>query len=292
MAPDRLRQPLPRLAGDVAALPLPVAGEGQPALVDLLRGDQAADAADARLGAVLRRARGGPASSRASSPRTPRSRGSGSRPTRFEEFCAKHLGHLDEVLWEFFGTDIAKDAVRQKVAALFPRTRSSSSPSCSGAASRVAGRRTRRLMRARAMKEWTHAGTRRASSATSRSCAGATTARPSCVFPTAGGDAEEIERFHLSTRVGELLDAGRVKLYCCDSVAGRVLLAGEGDARHRMWHAEPVPRVRPLRGGARPSAATASRRTSRSSSRARRSARSTRSPCCAGRRTCSAPPCA
>jgi hypothetical protein len=39
---------------------------------------------------------------------------------RFEEWCAKHLGHLDEVTWEFFGTDPAKDAIRQKVAALFP----------------------------------------------------------------------------------------------------------------------------------------------------------------------------
>jgi hypothetical protein len=39
---------------------------------------------------------------------------------RFEEFCQKHLGHLDEVLVEFFATPAAKDAVRQKVAALFP----------------------------------------------------------------------------------------------------------------------------------------------------------------------------
>lgn len=39
---------------------------------------------------------------------------------RFEEFCAKHLGHLDEVAWEFFGTQAAKDAVRAKVTALFP----------------------------------------------------------------------------------------------------------------------------------------------------------------------------
>jgi hypothetical protein len=39
---------------------------------------------------------------------------------RFEEFCAKHLGNLDEVIWTFFGTEQAKDAVRQKVAALFP----------------------------------------------------------------------------------------------------------------------------------------------------------------------------
>ncbi|MDN4163724.1 hypothetical protein QWY29_20370, partial [Nocardioides sp. SOB72] len=39
---------------------------------------------------------------------------------RFEEFCQKHLAHLDEVAWEFFATQPAKDAVRQKVTALFP----------------------------------------------------------------------------------------------------------------------------------------------------------------------------
>ena len=39
---------------------------------------------------------------------------------RFEEWCAKHLGHLDEVTSEFFTTPFAKDAVRQKVIALFP----------------------------------------------------------------------------------------------------------------------------------------------------------------------------
>lgn len=40
---------------------------------------------------------------------------------RFEEFCATHLAHLDEVAWEFFATDTAKQAVRAKVAALFPK---------------------------------------------------------------------------------------------------------------------------------------------------------------------------
>lgn len=39
---------------------------------------------------------------------------------RFEEFCATHLNHVDEVAWDFFGSDLAKDAVRQKVTALFP----------------------------------------------------------------------------------------------------------------------------------------------------------------------------
>ena len=40
---------------------------------------------------------------------------------RFEEFCAKHLANLDEVAWSFFGSQPAKDAVRQKVTALFPQ---------------------------------------------------------------------------------------------------------------------------------------------------------------------------
>src|SRR5215468_5447758 len=39
---------------------------------------------------------------------------------RFEEFCARHLAHLDQVALDFFGSDVAKDAVRKKVEALFP----------------------------------------------------------------------------------------------------------------------------------------------------------------------------
>jgi len=38
----------------------------------------------------------------------------------FQEFCAAHLPHLDAVADEFFGTEQALDAVRQKVTALFP----------------------------------------------------------------------------------------------------------------------------------------------------------------------------
>jgi len=38
----------------------------------------------------------------------------------FGDFCSRHLGHLDAVADEFFGTEQARDAVRQKVAALFP----------------------------------------------------------------------------------------------------------------------------------------------------------------------------
>ncbi|MFO0931776.1 MAG: hypothetical protein U1E39_03605 [Planctomycetota bacterium] len=40
---------------------------------------------------------------------------------RFNEFCAKHLAHFDDVANEFFATPVAKEAVRAKVAALFPK---------------------------------------------------------------------------------------------------------------------------------------------------------------------------
>ena len=39
----------------------------------------------------------------------------------FEEFCATHLAHLDEVAHEFFGTDTVQAAVREKVEALYPK---------------------------------------------------------------------------------------------------------------------------------------------------------------------------
>lgn len=47
---------------------------------------------------------------------------------------------------------------------------------------------------------------------------------PVLIFPTAGGDAEEIERNHLVDSVAHLLEAGRVKLYSVDSVPGRAWL--------------------------------------------------------------------
>ena len=40
---------------------------------------------------------------------------------RFNEFCEKHLGHLDEVAHSFFGSDTVRDAIHQKVSALYPK---------------------------------------------------------------------------------------------------------------------------------------------------------------------------
>ncbi|MEZ5812633.1 MAG: hypothetical protein R3D45_14575 [Rhizobiaceae bacterium] len=39
---------------------------------------------------------------------------------RFRDFCRRHLAHLDELSYEFFGSEIMRDAIWQKVSALFP----------------------------------------------------------------------------------------------------------------------------------------------------------------------------
>ncbi|HEY4219997.1 MAG TPA: alpha/beta hydrolase-fold protein, partial [Myxococcota bacterium] len=59
--------------------------------------------------------------------------------------------------------------------------------------------------------------------------------QPVLLFPTAGGDAEEVERMHLIGACKPLLDAGKIKLYSCDSVAGAALVQREGSAQHQMW---------------------------------------------------------
>ena len=47
---------------------------------------------------------------------------------------------------------------------------------------------------------------------------------PLLLFPTAGGDAEEPERFHMITAIGEFLQDLRLKVYCIDSIAGQAWL--------------------------------------------------------------------
>ncbi|MEM7518121.1 MAG: alpha/beta fold hydrolase [Planctomycetota bacterium] len=55
--------------------------------------------------------------------------------------------------------------------------------------------------------------------------------RPVLIFPTAAADAEEIERFHLVSALSEYLEAGRIKVYSVDSVAGQAWLKESNDAR-------------------------------------------------------------
>ena len=177
LAPDRLRQRLPGLAGDVAALPLPVADQGEPALGDLLRRDATPRAPQPRLGAVLRDRR--PRTCRtARSCAATRARAADARHRRASRSSAtQHLGHLDAVADEFFGTEQARDAVRQKVAALFPAHEVDEFTEL------FYGRIQRWRAgggRAADATRLTSAGTRIACPARRASCAGATGARRCC----------------------------------------------------------------------------------------------------------------
>lgn len=59
--------------------------------------------------------------------------------------------------------------------------------------------------------------------------------QPVLIFPTAGGDAEEIERFLMIKVLTPLIDAGKIKVYSCDSVAGQAMVQQEGSPGHRQW---------------------------------------------------------
>jgi esterase/lipase superfamily enzyme len=58
---------------------------------------------------------------------------------------------------------------------------------------------------------------------------------PVLVFPTAGGDDEEIERFGLIQALAPLLGEGRIKVYSIDSLAGRAWLMQQDSAEHCTW---------------------------------------------------------
>lgn len=58
---------------------------------------------------------------------------------------------------------------------------------------------------------------------------------PVLLFPTAGGDAEECERFLMIKALRPLIDAGRIKVYSCDSVAGRIWIDGHSSGGHRAF---------------------------------------------------------
>src|SRR5690349_24868104 len=81
---------------------------------------------------------------------------------------------------------------------------------------------------------------------------------PVLVFPTAGGDAEEIERNGVVAACGPLIESGRVKRYSCDSVPGQAMAAKAGSPEYRMWLVDQfhhavrhggVPAIRAGRGG-------------------------------------------
>ena len=57
--------------------------------------------------------------------------------------------------------------------------------------------------------------------------------QPVLLFPTAGGDAEESERFLMIKVLTPLIEAGRIKVYACDSVSGRFWTDGESSGAFR-----------------------------------------------------------
>ena len=77
--------------------------------------------------------------------------------------------------------------------------------------------------------------------------------QPVLLFPTAGGDAEEAERMHMITVLRPMIEAGRIKVYSCDSLAGRALAEKAGTVAYRCallnrFHdyvaAEAIPAIR------------------------------------------------
>lgn len=59
--------------------------------------------------------------------------------------------------------------------------------------------------------------------------------QPVLLFPTAGGDAEEVDRMGVIGAIWPLIEGGRIKVYSCDSVAGRALAANWGTVEYRSW---------------------------------------------------------
>lgn len=59
--------------------------------------------------------------------------------------------------------------------------------------------------------------------------------RPVLLFPTAGGDAEEAERFLMLDALAPLIHGGRIKVYSVDSLAGQAWVNRRHDPRHCTW---------------------------------------------------------
>ena len=75
--------------------------------------------------------------------------------------------------------------------------------------------------------------------------------RPVIAFPAERGDAGEFERRGMVAAIGDLLDAGRIKLYCVDSFdhetwSNRAVPIEERARRHRVYEAWIVEQVVPF----------------------------------------------
>jgi len=57
---------------------------------------------------------------------------------------------------------------------------------------------------------------------------------PLLLFPTAGGDAEEVERFYMIKLLAPFIHEGRLKVYSVDSINGRTWIQ-HPSVPHRVW---------------------------------------------------------
>jgi esterase/lipase superfamily enzyme len=107
------------------------------------------------------------------------------------------------------------------------------------------------------------------------------------LFPTAGGDAEEVERWQMIDVLAPLIDSRHDQGLLVRLVAGKALVTGEGTPRHRMWLQNQFHQY--MRHEVVPAIRTDCKDppTSRSGRPAPRSARSTPWPRCAASPTCS-----
>ena len=58
---------------------------------------------------------------------------------------------------------------------------------------------------------------------------------PVLLFPTAGGDYLECERFLMIRALTPLIEAGRIKVFSCGSISGDAWLDGDAPPWHKTW---------------------------------------------------------
>ncbi len=59
--------------------------------------------------------------------------------------------------------------------------------------------------------------------------------KPVLLFPTAGGDFLEAERFLMLKALAGLIEAGRVRVYACGSVSGDAWMNNDARPGHKAW---------------------------------------------------------
>ena len=58
---------------------------------------------------------------------------------------------------------------------------------------------------------------------------------PLLLFPTAGGDYLECERFLMLDKLRPLIEAGRIRVYACGSVSGEGWMESDAHPAHKSW---------------------------------------------------------